>query len=192
VSTPASSAALEIGAAGELGPRPNIAVAAGESGGPAPTGGEVLGRPRRGRALASRLEDPGGSLLEFALVMLFGLALMGLLLARTRLLTPDNPDFERPQDLQNYLYMARHGAFSLHIAPYGWRAGLPFIVSLLPVEPAVGFFAVSFIALWLTAVVVYFLVRQFGLGRGPALIGMVMFVSLSWAVKFRLTSATSG
>lgn len=154
--------------------------------GPASTTDEVPKPPRPWRSVAGRIEEPGGSVLEFALILLLGLGLMALLVARTTLLTQDNPDFARPQDLQQYLYMAQHGAFSLHIAPYGWRVGLPFMVSLLPMEPAVGFFVVSFVALWLTAVVVYYLVRQFGMGRGPALIGMIMFLSLSWAVKFNL------
>lgn len=128
-------------------------------------GGKVLARTRRGRALTERLGDPREHLLEFAFLMLFGLALVGLVLVRTRLLTPDNPGSARPHDLQNYLYMARHGAFSLHIAPYGWRIGLSFIVSLLPVAPAVRFLTNSFVALWLTTVVVYFLVREFGFSR---------------------------
>jgi hypothetical protein len=127
-----------------------------------------------------------GSRSELAFVAALGLLLMGLLLARTPLLTPDSPHFAMAVDRHTYIYMAEHGAFSLHVAPYGWRIGLPLLVSALPMDPAAGFLVITFVSLWLTAVVVYYLVRQFGFPRSLAIVGMVMFLSLSWAVKVNL------
>lgn len=133
-----------------------------------------------------RWQKPRAPASEFVLVAALGLLLMGLQLARTRLLTPDNPDFNVPQDLQNYLFMAQHGALTLHIAPYGWRIGLPLLVSFLPMDRAAGSFVVNFVSLWLIAVVVYYLIRQFAFPRSLAIVGMVMFLSLSWVVKVNL------
>jgi hypothetical protein len=127
-----------------------------------------------------------GSRSELTFVAALGLLLMGLLLARTPLLTPDSPRFAMAVDRHTYIYMAEHGAFSLHVAPYGWRIGLPLLVSALPMDPAAGFLVITFVSLWLIAVVVYYLVRQFGFPRSLAIVGMVMFLSLSWAVKVNL------
>ena len=111
---------------------------------------------------------------------------MLLLLVRTDLVTPNHPDFLRPQDLQQYIWMALHGPLDLHIGPFGWRIGTPLIVSWLPFDYVDGFLLVAFVSLWLTAVTIYYLVKAFSYPAGVAFIGLVGFLTLSNAVKLHL------
>jgi hypothetical protein len=112
---------------------------------------------------------------------------MLFLLASTDLATPSSPEFAVPADHQQYIHMALNGVFDHHIAPYGWRIGTPLLVSWLPLDYVDAFLLISFVSLWLTATVIYYLVREFSFPRGIALASLVAFLSLGWAVKFNLS-----
>lgn len=131
--------------------------------------------------------DRQRSVAEFLFVLATSLVLMLLLLARTELVTPDSPEFAVPRDLQQYIHMALNGVFDHHIAPYGWRIGTPLLVSWAPLDYVDAFFLISFISLWLTAAVIYYLVREFSFPRGIALAALVAFLSVGWAVKYNLS-----
>jgi hypothetical protein len=121
--------------------------------------------------------------LELLLVFGTALLLMLILLARTSIRTPGDPNFAVPADHQQYIHMAVNGVFDHHIAPYGWRIGTPLVASSLPMDLVDSFLSISFVSLWLTAVVIYYLVREFAFPRGVALTALVGFISMGWAVK---------
>jgi hypothetical protein len=123
---------------------------------------------------------------EFLLVAGGALAILALIALNTDPLTFDHPRFARDDDHHKYIYLATHNPFSLHIAPFGWRPLAPSIARLLPVDLQVGFYSITFISLWLTAVAVYFLARVLGFSQPLATIGMLMFLSMGWATKFNL------
>ena len=135
---------------------------------------------------SSMTSGRGLAVIEIVLVASVALALTLLLLVRTEIVTPNHPDFSRPQDLQQYIQMALHGPLDYHIGPFGWRIGTPLLVSWLPLHYVDSFLLVAVTSLWWTAVTIYYLVKAFSFPSTVAFTGMVGFLALGWAVKFHL------
>lgn len=122
---------------------------------------------------------------ELAWVVAGAILMTVLLLGRTALLLPGDPLFARPIDHHKYLWMAGD-PFGLQIAPFGWRVGMPLLVSLLPVVPPIGFLIVTVLSICLTAALLYLLLRAAGYSRLVALVGGALYFSIPWLAKFQL------
>ena len=107
-----------------------------------------------------------------------------LLWLRTDHLTPASPYFGLPWDHHMYLFMATHGPFSFHVAPYCWRVLVPFVVWALPFSAQAGFTAVTLAAVVLTGVAVWAVCWRLGLGPAPSTAGMLLYFSLGYATKW--------
>jgi hypothetical protein len=114
------------------------------------------------------------------------LLLVGMLWIRTTKLLPSDPSFGLPRDQHMYVFMATHPVGSLHVAPWGWRILAPSIASLFPGSVVVGFQLLAIGALSLTTLVMYLVVRRLGFDRRLAILGVILFLSLGYAVKFNL------
>jgi hypothetical protein len=114
------------------------------------------------------------------------LVLIGLLWLRTAKLVPSDPAYGLPRDHHMYAFMATHPVGSLHVAPWGWRLFGPAFAPLVPGSVTVGFQVLAVGALSLTALAMFLIVRRLGFDRRLAIIGVVLFLSLGYAVKFNL------
>jgi hypothetical protein len=114
------------------------------------------------------------------------LVLIGLLWVRTARLVPPDPTYGLPRDHHMYAFMATHPVGSLHVAPWGWRLLGPALAPLVPGSVTVGFQVLAVGALSLTALAMFLIVRELGFDRRLAMIGVVLFLSLGYAVKFNL------
>ena len=104
-----------------------------------------------------------------------------VLVPRTDLLTYRNTSFLKPWDHHKYIYMAVHNPFDFHIAPYCWRVLSPLIAKAMPFTLEQNFFIISFISVWGTGMIVYYLARRYAFSRTYAAIGMVAFFSVGVA-----------
>jgi len=123
---------------------------------------------------------------ELALLAALVLLLMGLLWIRTDKLVPSDPSFSLPRDHHIYAFMATHPIGSFHIAPWGWRLVGSALAPLFPGSLAAGFQVLTLTALSLTALTLFFIARALGFDRRLATIGVILFLSLGYAVKFNL------
>lgn len=112
--------------------------------------------------------------------------LLLLLWVRTAKLTTADPAFALPADHHVYRWMAEHLLGSFHVAPWGWRVLGPAIAGALPVHAASAFQILTFAALVITAVATYATARVRGFGVGAAAVGVLLFLSLGYAVKFNV------
>ena len=123
---------------------------------------------------------------EFLLVTGAALLLVtGLLLTSDRL-THDHPLFGNPWDHHKYIRMASGNPFDFHIAPFGWRIGVPLVAKALPFDLQRNFLIVAFTSIWATGVTIYYIARRLRFQKSHALAGMLMFFSLGWATKVTL------
>jgi hypothetical protein len=123
---------------------------------------------------------------EFLLIAGVALVIIAALRVRTDALTYDHPDFLNPWDHHKYIWMVMNGPFDFHIAPFCWRVGTPMLVSVMPFDVEKNFMILSYLALWLTGVSMFYLARRFGFSKWTAFTGMVAFFSLGWVVKANL------
>ncbi|MGD8415128.1 MAG: hypothetical protein PVF33_12895 [Candidatus Latescibacterota bacterium] len=123
---------------------------------------------------------------EFFLVAGVALVLIAALRLRTDTFTYDHPNFLNPWDHHKYIWMASNNPFDFHIAPFCWRVGTPLLAKALPFDIEKDFLVLSYLALWMTGVLMYYLARRFGFSKLTSLTGMVAFFSMGWAVKANL------
>ena len=123
---------------------------------------------------------------EAILVSIVAFIGLAALLANADRWTYSDPHFAMILDHHKYIYMARNNPFDFHIAPFCWRVLNPLLAKTLPFEIATAFAVVTFAALWLTAVVLYFMSRRMGFSSILALIGLLFFLTLGWATRFNL------
>jgi hypothetical protein len=114
------------------------------------------------------------------------LVLLYWMVLRTYLMWPDHPDFDHAWDHKKYLYMAEHGVGSLQIAPFGWRVGVPLLASLFPFSIEISFALLSLSCIWLTGIAIYYLVKRISDSRIQGFIGLILFYSIGWVVKFTI------
>lgn len=120
----------------------------------------------------------------FLITMLsFGLTL--LMYSTTDKLTDTHQDYSQPWDHHKYIYMAEH-PFQFHLAPFCWRILQPWIVRALPFSLKLNFMLVAFISTVLSGIFIYLMLKSIGLRVSIAFLGILMFYSSSWAVKYPL------
>src|SRR5207249_9916137 len=109
------------------------------------------------------------------LLLVWITAFVGLiaLLTRTTRLTPSHPYFTLAWDHHKYIEMARRDPFDFHIAPFGWRVLNPLLARILPFDLETNFTILSFTALWLTAVLTYYMLRRLGFSSYIAFAGLL-------------------
>ena len=121
---------------------------------------------------------------EIILVSLIALLIMIGLFLRTDRLTYSNPDFVKNWDHHAYIDMASN--HSSHIAPFEYRILNPLLATILPFDLLINFTILSFIALWLTGIITYYMLKTMGFSNQLALTGMLFFLSLGWATRFNI------
>jgi hypothetical protein len=107
-----------------------------------------------------------------------------LLWFRTDHLTPGRPEFGLPWDHHMYIFMAQHGAFSFHVAPYGWRVLAPALVWASPFGVQTGFELLTFLAIWATGSVIWLICIRLGFRPVLAMGGLLLYFSLGYATKW--------
>jgi uncharacterized membrane protein len=83
-----------------------------------------------------------------------------------------------------YIFMAQHGPFGLHVAPYGWRVLAPAVVWASPFGVQTGFEVLTFLTLWITGVVIWLICVRLGFHATLAMGGMLLYFSLGYATKW--------
>jgi hypothetical protein len=99
-------------------------------------------------------------------------------------MTVDHPAFTRAGDHHKYVYMAEHGVWDFHVAPFCWRIGEPLIARVLPFGIQSNFRVITLASLWLTGIAMYMMVRAFGGGRAVSTFAMLAFFGVGWATKY--------
>ena len=122
------------------------------------------------------------------IILVVFIALLGItaLFLRTEKLGYTHPVFTHNWDHHFYIQMAVGNLFEPGAAPFGWRVLNPLLAKLLPFDLKTNFTLLSFTALWMTAVVTYFMLRTIGFSDELALTGMLFFISLGWATRFNI------
>lgn len=64
-----------------------------------------------------------------------------------------------------------------------WRVVTPFLASLLPLAPQTSFKVLGFLSNWASLVLVYYLVRKLGMKEREAVLGVLLYAGVYWAVK---------
>lgn len=123
---------------------------------------------------------------EFLLIAGVALVIIAALRFRTDTLTYDHPQFLNPWDHHKYIWMATNNPFDFHVAPFCWRVGTPLLAAALPFDLEKSFMILSYLALWMTGVVMFYLARRYGFSKSIALTGMIAFFSMGWVVKANL------
>ena len=113
------------------------------------------------------------------------LCLVGLFL-RTDRMTYSHPDFTEIWDHRFYIEMATNHPTNWYIAPFEYRILNPLLAKLLPFDVLINFTILSFGALWLTAIITYFMLRSLEFSNPLALTGSLFFLSLGWATRFNI------
>jgi len=129
------------------------------------------GRPSAGEMLIA------GSAVTLLLLLVWG---------RTAKLTFADPAFALPADHHIYRSMAEHAVGSFHVAPWCWRLLGPAIAGALPVPTASAFQILTFGGLLVAAVATYATARVLGFGTMLSAVGVLLFLSLGYAVKFNV------
>lgn len=106
----------------------------------------------------------------------------------------DGPAYQLPMDFHKYIYMAEHDPGSLHIAPFCWRIGVPWIVSQLGFTTTNGFLFLNAIFLIVGAAFLYLAVEGLIKSTVPALLSVALYLSSPWVSKmpFQIPWLTDG
>lgn len=116
---------------------------------------------------------------RYLLVAIGSFILLAILqLGQSDALTYQHPDFPLAWDHHAYIAMAR-GALLGAIPPYAYRVGTPALAALFA-NLQTGFQVVTFLSLWLTALVLYILLQPYPLAFG----GVVAFIALPWTARW--------
>ncbi|KAA0232475.1 MAG: hypothetical protein JJLCMIEE_01390 [Acidimicrobiales bacterium] len=113
-------------------------------------------------------------------------AVVAVLALSTEVLTPSHSNFGNPWDHHKYIYLAEHGPGSLHLAPFGWRLGVPTVVSFLPVGTEVGFRLVAAASVFAAAMGIYSLSRVHGFDRLMSAGAVALYLSVPVAAQWLL------
>jgi hypothetical protein len=121
---------------------------------------------------------------------ILALVLTLITMQRTLLVRPGVPEFENPWDHHKYLYMAQHGPWSFHIAPFCWRILAPLIAMVMPFQTMTNFVILGILATAAAGVAVFYVVREAGFPPAAALTGFFLYFS-TVSVKFNLYEVAS-
>ena len=122
---------------------------------------------------------------EITLVALVTLLFMIGLFLRTDRLTYSHPYFKEMWDHRYYLEMATNHPSDVRFAPFEYRILNPLLAKLLPFEVSINFTILSFVALWLTGIITYFMLRTMEFSVPLAFTGLLFFLSLGWVTRFQ-------
>ena len=100
-------------------------------------------------------------------------------------LLPGHGNWDKPWDHQKYLAMAEQ-PLDLRIAPFSWRLLGPLIAGILPFSISTSFRITASLAVWLTAVAMFVLLRRLGHRDVLATVGMLLCLSLWWVAGYPL------
>jgi hypothetical protein len=89
-------------------------------------------------------------------------------------------------DTRHYGLMAEDPSY-LPRLPYAFRVLTPTLAHLLPFDTAAGFAVVTLAALWLSALVLYILLRRLGCDRCSATAGVVLFLGCGATIRLLTT-----
>jgi len=123
---------------------------------------------------------------ELLTIGITSLLLVSLLLIRTEKLDYNHALFSQNWDHHKYIAMAEGNPFDFHIAPFCWRIGVPVLAKALPWDLQDSFTVISFISIWMTGVLIYYLSRIFKFSQIYAFVGMLMFFSMKYATRIYL------
>lgn len=106
----------------------------------------------------------------------------------------DGPMYQLPMDHHKYIYMAEHDPGSLHIAPFCWRIGVPWIVSHLGLGTTNGFLFLNCVFLIIGAAFLYLAVEGLVTSTVPALLTVALYIASPWVSKmpFQIPWITDG
>lgn len=107
------------------------------------------------------------------------------LVAKTHALVPGHPNWSKPWDHQKYAALAAH-PFDMPVAPFRWRLLVPLMAKALPFGQATSFRVVTIVAVWLTAVAMFVLLRRIGFDARLAGAGMLLFLTFGWLTGYPL------
>ena len=93
--------------------------------------------------------------------------------------------FQKPNwDHHAYITMAEVGPGNYHIAPYAWRPLLPTLAWASPAADQVDFFAITFISLTVSGLLLYQLALSLSDSRVVAAASILGFASIPWTFEF--------
>ena len=84
-----------------------------------------------------------------------------------------------------YIAMAE-GPLGDHPAPFCYRLLVPTLARTLPLDLSTSFYLLTILFITGTGVVLYYILREIGLSRFYALMGMWLFFGLNWGPRFVL------
>ncbi len=120
---------------------------------------------------------------ELLYVSILSSILLTILILRTEKLLYSNLMFNQPWDHHKYIEMAKH-PFNFHIAPYCWRIFVPLIAYILPFDLEINFLIITYASIWITSLLIYYLLKECNFDKKFALTGLIIYFSLGWATKF--------
>src|SRR6476620_11084421 len=107
------------------------------------------------------------------------------LVAKTQPLLPGHPNWSKPWDHQKYAALAAH-PFDMPVTPFRWRLLVPLMARALPFGEAMSFRVLTILAVWLTAVAMFVLLRRVGFDDRLAGAGMLLFLTFGWLTGYPL------
>lgn len=112
------------------------------------------------------------------------LVVIGLFLRTDRMIYSHQDFIKQGWDHHVYIDMATNHLS--HIAPFEYRILNPLLAKLLPFDLLINFTILSFIFLWLTGIITYFMLKKLEFSSQLALTGSLFFLSLGWATRFNI------
>lgn len=125
-------------------------------------------------------------------LLLFCIALTLALRWRCAVFSPESAGWNETVDIHKYLHLAQNPLGSFHIQPTCWRIGVPFLVSLLPMDAYAGFDLLNVCFLALTGWMIYYWIRKMEQSPVMGLLGLLTFYALGSATKLILWGVASG
>lgn len=123
-------------------------------------------------------------------VFLAFISFIGLLLsyisAYNALLTEDHPNYSEAWDHHKYRYMAENGVGNFHIAPFAYRIGWPWFLSIFPGDLQINAQWLTLLFLWLTLLALTLLLRSMKFRWREVYWAILAMLSIGMFAKFQL------
>jgi hypothetical protein len=114
-------------------------------------------------------------------------AFVALLLLFSDLKTTGTADYRDPGwDRHYYVEMARHGAFSFHIAPFCWRVVVPALADASPLGLQASFLGIAVVSTVVAGSLYFLALRAARLELPYALTGVGAWFAIGWGTRFYL------
>lgn len=122
---------------------------------------------------------------ELFFVVFSSIFIVVLLTISSNLMLQGHPFYYSKMEHQDYINISEFPFYSGN-APFVWRILLPAIVHYIPFPKYYSFFCISVSALISTAVLIYFILKKSGFDKEYSFYGLILFLSLVWAVRFNI------